>query len=67
MRRPETMEERLLRLVKQQWVSPLQALEKVGCLSLAQRVSEWRAAGMKIADKWIHLPSGKRVKAYKAA
>ena len=61
----ETMESKLLRLLKRKWVSPLDALSAVGCFSLAQRVSEWRASGMRIADKWVELDGGKRVKAYR--
>jgi hypothetical protein len=66
MKRSETMEQKLFRLVHRQWTTPLDALSQVGCLSLAQRVSEWRRTGHRIADKWVHLRSGKRVKAYKA-
>jgi hypothetical protein len=66
MNKPETMEAQLLRLLKRKWVSPLDALREAGCMSLAQRVSEWRAAGIDIRDKWIELNGGKRVKAYRA-
>lgn len=41
----ETKKARLLKLLKTQWTTPLEALEACGILSLAQRVSEWRAAG----------------------
>ncbi len=60
----QTMESRLLALLKRKWVSPLDALREVQCFSLAQRVSNWRAAGISIADKWIELDGGKRVKSY---
>lgn len=66
MNKPETMEARLLKLLKRKWVSPLDALREVGCLSLAQRVSQWRAAGIDIRDKWVELQGGKRVKSYRA-
>lgn len=62
--KPETMESRLLKLLRRKWISPLEALQEANCLSLAQRVSEWRREGIAIADKWVDLPSGKRVKAY---
>lgn len=62
--KPETMESRLLALLRCKWVSPLEALREVGCLSLAQRVSEWRAAGMEIKDRWIEA-NGKRFKSYR--
>jgi hypothetical protein len=61
----ETMEARLLKLLKRKWVTPLTALSEAHCLSLAQRVSVWRAAGIRIADKWVELDGGKRVKAYR--
>jgi hypothetical protein len=61
-----TMEAKLLKLLKRKWVSPLEALREAGCFSLAQRVSEWRAAGIDIRDKWVELNGGKRVKAYRA-
>lgn len=63
----ETMESRLLKLLRRKWVSPLDALREVQCLSLAQRVSQWRAAGIAISDKWVELGGGKRVKAYRIA
>jgi Helix-turn-helix domain len=60
-----TMKRDLLTLLGRCWVSPLMALKKCGCMSLAQRVSEWRASGLYIADKWVKTDSGKRFKAYK--
>lgn len=67
MTKKPTMEERLLKLLKRKWVTPLDALSAVGRLSLAQRVSEWRRAGIAIADKWVTLDNGKRIKSYRAA
>ena len=60
-----TMKRDLLALLSRKWVSPLVALRECGCLSLAQRVSEWKRDGVAIIDKWIDTPSGKRVKAYR--
>lgn len=59
-----TMESRLFRLLARKWTSPLDALKEVGCLSLAQRVSQWRAAGIRIQDKWVQNGS-KRFKSYR--
>jgi Helix-turn-helix domain len=59
------MKQRLYDLLKKKWVSPITALNEANCFSLAQRVSNWRADGIVILDKWIDLPNGKRVKAYK--
>lgn len=55
----------LLALLQKQWVSPIEALTHCGIFSLAQRCSEWRAAGIEIADKWVESPSGARFKAYR--
>jgi hypothetical protein len=65
MKTAHTMESRLLKLLRRKWVTPLSALKEVQCLSLAQRVSQWRRAGVEIADKWVELDGGKRVKAYR--
>lgn len=67
MKQEITKEERALKLVKRQWTTPMDALQKCGLFTLSQRVSEWRAAGISIRDKWVDLPSGARVKAYRAA
>lgn len=60
-----TMKRDLLALLSRKWVSPLVALNECGCLSLAQRVSEWKRDGVSISDKWVESPSGKRFKAYR--
>jgi hypothetical protein len=59
-----TMQDRLIELLKKEWVSPLDALQKAQCFSLAQRCSEFRRRGMNVVDRWVDLPSGKKVKAY---
>lgn len=63
----ELMKDRLMKLMKRRYVTPLDALKHAGCMSLAQRVSQWRAAGVKVEDKWVHLDGGKRVKSYRIA
>ena len=60
-----TMHQELLELLKKQWVTPIDALQKARCLSLSQRCGNFRRAGYKVEDKWVPLPSGKRVKAYR--
>lgn len=62
-----TKTERLVKLLKRQFVTPLECLEQCGLLTLSQRVSEMRASGYKVIDKWVDLPSGARVKAYRIA
>ena len=76
-----TMKQDLMRRLLEGWTSPLDALMCCDCLSLAQRVSEWRAdrrwmsaipehrltkAPPLIIDRWVTTPSGKRHKEYRA-
>jgi len=76
-----TMKQALMQLLLKQWVSPIDALNKVGCMSLSQRCGEfqrdsegWLSPGGSpnwgphphIISKWVKLPNGKRCKAYKA-
>lgn len=61
----ETKQAKLLALLKQRYVTPLDALNSCGIFSLAQRVSGWRRQGMVIGDKWLVTANGSRVKAYK--
>ena len=63
----KTKQDRLLTLLKREWVGPLDALERCGILSLAQRVSNWRRDGIVINDRWQTSPSGSRYKQYKVA
>jgi hypothetical protein len=62
-----TKQAKLLKLLKQQWTTPLEALESCGILSLSQRVSEWRSSGVVILDKWVKTGTGARIKAYRVA
>ena len=34
-------------------LTPLDALKRFGCMTLSQRVSEWRRQGKPIADKFV--------------
>lgn len=60
-----TKKTRLLALLRKGWVTPASAYRDAGILSLAQRVSEWRARGYVIRDEWRSVPSGSRFKAYR--
>jgi hypothetical protein len=60
-----TMKTQLITLLQKRWVSPLEALRLVGCMSLAQRCSEMRRDGLIVFDRWIELPNGKRCKEYR--
>lgn len=48
-------------------VTPLTALERYGCLSLSQRISELRKRGFVFTEEWVGLPNGKRVKKFTLA
>lgn len=58
------MKAQLIKLLQRQWVTPLIALQEVGCLSLSQRCGELRRDGVRVADKWVSS-NGKRFKAYR--
>lgn len=59
------MKERLLGLMRRQWLTPLDALNMVGCLSLSQRVGELEREGHTLDRKWVNTSSGKRVMSYR--
>ena len=58
------MKQELVPLLRRQWVTPLDALQKVGCMSLSQRCGELRRDGVNVVDRWVSHGS-KRFKAYK--
>lgn len=60
-----TMKADLLRVLKRRWLTSLEAVAAVGCWSLSQRAGELRRDGVQVLDKWVELPSGKRVKSYR--
>ena len=49
----------------QEWITPIDALHRFQCFSLSQRAGQLRREGYNVLDKWVKLPSGKRVKAYR--
>lgn len=60
-----TMKAELIDLLKKRWITPLDALGEVGCLSLSQRCGDLRREGLHVIDRWHDLPNGKRVKSYR--
>lgn len=52
-------------LLRKGWITALECAQQGGCLSLSQRVSEMRAEGEFVADKWVETAGGARIKAYK--
>jgi hypothetical protein len=61
----KTKKARLLALLQRQWVSPLDCLFECHLYTLAQRVSEFRAAGVIVEDRWAYSTSGSRFKEYR--
>ena len=59
-----TKKSALLSLLRRQYVTPLIALREVGILSLAQRISNWRAEGYEFAQNVVEC-DGSRVASYK--
>jgi hypothetical protein len=61
----------LFRTLCRRWLTPLEAVSLCGIYSLSQRCGEWRrdpvmyANGVTVLDKWVKLPSGSRVKAFR--
>jgi hypothetical protein len=55
---------RLLRLRGAEGVTPLLALQEVGCFRLSARVFDLRAAGHRIEREWVTTPGGSRVARY---
>lgn len=60
----QTKESMLVALLNKGWVSPIDALNHCGLLSLSQRVGELRRAGVNVIDKWVKHNGG-RHKAYR--
>jgi len=60
-----TMSDKLLNLLGERYVTPLDALQTVQCFSLAQRVSEYIRRGLVIDKQPVKLDSGKTVMSYR--
>lgn len=56
---------RTLALLARGWLTSLQSAQRGGCLSLSQRVGEFRRQGWVIDHKWVKTESGARVRAYR--
>ena len=59
-----TMKTDLYKLLKKQWLGPLDALRLAGCMSLSQRCGEMRREGVNVVDRWVEA-NGKRFKTYR--
>jgi hypothetical protein len=56
----------IIKRLKRGWMTPAQAFHECGSMKLASRVSELRANGVNIVDKWCES-GGKKFKAYRIA
>jgi hypothetical protein len=56
--------EKLFHMLGKRWMTAADSMELCGVLSLSQRVSEWRAEGVQIMDKWLEV-DGSRFKMYR--
>ena len=57
---------RLIRLMRRQYVTPVQALMNCGLFSLSQRCGELeRKHGYKLSRKWVTTKSGSKVMSYR--
>ena len=59
-----TKKAKLFRLLGRRWMTQIDAFNMCRITTISQRVSEWRAEGHCIVDKWVVTP-GARFKAYK--
>lgn len=57
--------EKTWKMLSSGWLTALGSAQMGGCLSLSQRVGEWRRGGHNIVDKWVTTGEGARVKAYR--
>ena len=64
--RADTQKAALLTLLGLEWVTPQRALSAIGCMSLAQRVSEWRRDGYEFHQRVV-VAGRSRFAAYKLA
>lgn len=60
-----TKKARLVAALGRRWLTPLDAVGECGIFSLSQRCGELKREGHCVIDKWVTLPSGSRVKAYR--
>lgn len=44
--------EQLIEMMRTDWVSPLLALNEVGCFRLASRIHDIKALGYTVIDRW---------------
>lgn len=60
-----TRNSKTVAMLKKGWLTAMQSAQAGGVYSLAQRVSNLRADGVTVIDKWIETAGGARIKAYR--
>lgn len=62
----QTKLQRPIKRMERHWVSPIDALNHCGLMSLSQRVGTLRSRGVSITDKWVDDAEGRKShKAYR--
>lgn len=64
MKQTKTQNQIIIKLLKN-WTTFKDAYEKAKSLSFPKRIMEIKAMGYDLESKWVDLPSGKRVKAWR--
>lgn len=60
-----TLTSRIKTTLKRRWLTVEQAVHLGLSHDLRKRVSEFKQDGIAVADKWIKLPSGTRIKSWR--
>jgi hypothetical protein len=60
----KTKKAKLFAMLGTRWMTHIDALQLCGIATISQRVSEWRAAGHTIVDRWMES-DGARFKSYR--
>ena len=55
----------IFNLMLKDWVSPIDALEKVKCFRLGARIYDMRRAGIDVEERWVEGQDGKRWKEFR--
>lgn len=56
---------RTIELLESRWITALECAQLGGCLSLSQRVGQFRRLGISVSSRWVRTQGGARVLAYR--
>lgn len=65
MKNESKSRQRLIKRLKGSWITSLQWATETGSVKLSTRCSELRSEGISVVDRWLTLPSGKKIKQYR--